>query len=451
MMLKQASTATKISFYHILLFMASLPFDMFYSHIILISFCLHTIIQGKGSVRFLPWGRGRKGFSTPEEPLPANTLSSHTPPEGGNYNVNRSSFIWHHLLLQSVFWITALSTIYTINRPDAFSQLGRHVPILLFPVLFSISPFSLKQYRSQLLLGFSLVCVAMVGYLYLNALYTIRFYGLPIKSIFSSSFTNHNFSDPIGMHATFFSLQVAIAMIYLLSVLLKETDRKWQLFYAAGVCLLAAGLLQLSSKAVFFAVLLVANIAVPMFSLQGKVKRKFAWITGTFSVLIIGAILTMGFLKARYIANLKYDMELTSRNALLDSRLDRWSTTAELIKQKPIIGYGAGSELGLLHESFYAKKYYSSFINHLNTHNEYLSFWLKSGIIGLLIYLVTLAFGFKQALKTKDLLFFTFMLLVAFVSFSENLLDVDKGVIFYAFFFSFFIFSGDKNQVVSYL
>jgi O-antigen ligase len=448
--LKQATTATKISYYHILFFMASLPFDMFYSHVILISFCLHTIIQSKGPVRFLPWGRGRKGFSTPEEPLPANTLSSRTPPEGGNYNVNRSSFIWHNILLQSVFWITALSTIYTLNRPEAFSQLGRHIPILLFPVLFGLSPFDFRRYRPQLLLGFSLVCTAIVGYLYLDALYTIRFYGLPLKAILSSSFTNHNFSDPIGIHATFFSLQLAISLVCLLSILLKEPDRKRQLFYAICVCMLSAGLMQLSSKAVFFAVFLVVNIAVPVFLLQGNVRRKFIWITGSISVLIIGAILTLGFLKTRYISNFKYDMELTSKNALLDSRLDRWSTSFELIKQKPIIGYGAGSELALLHESFYAKKYYSSFINHLNTHNEYLSFWLKSGIIGLLAYLVTLGFGFKQALKRKDLLFFTFMLLVAFVSFSENLLDVDKGVIFYAFFFSFFVFSGDEKQTISY-
>jgi O-antigen ligase len=35
--------------------------------------------------------------------------------------------------------------------------------------------------------------------------------------------------------------------------------------------------------------------------------------------------------------------------------------------------------------------------------------------------------------------------LMALVSLSENLLDVDKGIIFYAFFFSFFIFSGDSK------
>jgi hypothetical protein len=37
------------------------------------------------------------------------------------------------------------------------------------------------------------------------------------------------------------------------------------------------------------------------------------------------------------------------------------------------------------------------------------------------------------------------MLLVAIVSFSENLLDVDKGIFFYAFFFSFFVFSSEGS------
>ncbi len=92
----------------------------------------------------------------------------------------------------------------------------------------------------------------------------------------------------------------------------------------------------------------------------------------------------------------------------------------------------------------FKKKYYNSFINKLNTHNQYLSFALKSGLIGLLVYLVTLVFGFKKALTNKDLLFFSFMTVVTFVSFSENYLEVEKGIIFYAFFFSFFSFSDDN-------
>jgi hypothetical protein len=38
------------------------------------------------------------------------------------------------------------------------------------------------------------------------------------------------------------------------------------------------------------------------------------------------------------------------------------------------------------------------------------------------------------------------MLLIAVVCLSENLLDVDKGVFFYAFFFTFFIFSHEDMR-----
>jgi len=291
-----------------------------------------------------------------------------------------------------------------------------------------------------------MVCTATITYLYIDALQAIRFYGLPYSSIISSAFTNHNFALPINMHATFLSLQIVIALIYLISVILKEQQKQLRLFYVACACVLLAGLVQLSSKSVFVPVFFIINIGVPYYLLQGKKRSRFIMITASLSVLALAGIFTLKIMKTRYVTNLKYDLALTSKDQRFDSRLDRWSTAAELIKNRPITGYGAGSEIGLLHESFYAKKYYNSFLNHLNTHNQYLSFWLKSGIIGLLIYLATLWFGFKQAIRQKDLLFLTFMLLIAFVSCSENLLDVDKGVMFYAFFFSFFIFSGDGKQ-----
>ena len=51
----------------------------------------------------------------------------------------------------------------------------------------------------------------------------------------------------------------------------------------------------------------------------------------------------------------------------------------------------------------------------------------------------TLFYGIRKAVRNRDSLFFFFMLLTSIVAFSENLLDVNKGIFFYAFFFSFFI------------
>ena len=413
--LTRDSLESKISYYHILCLMASLPFDRFYSHLILISFGVHTLIQ-----------------------LNKKTV------ERGNFS--------KVLILQSVFFVTVLSTIYTINRTKAFTEWGKHVTILILPLLLWLNPIDLKKYRHQLLLWFALVCTATIIYLYLDAFRAIRYYGLPLSAIFSSPFTNHNFSQPIDMHATFFSMQVAISLVYLLSLLVNEKDVFARYFYLACCAILSLGLVQLCSKSVFIALIIVINIALPYFLMQGSRRRKLILISASLSALLILAVLSEPAFRERYINDLKTDL-LKKQNGETtgDSRLARWSASVELIDKAPLIGHGSGSEIGLLQTSFFNRKMYSSYLNKLNTHNQYLSFLIKSGAIGLLIYLLTLAYGFKNCFIQKDLLFFTFLALTGIVSISENLLDVDKGIFFYAFFFSFFIFSNVDQKEAAIL
>jgi O-antigen ligase len=403
------SLANKISYYHLMLLMASLPFDRFYSHLILISLSIHTLIN-----------------------LSKNTL--------------KPVFTLRTLVLQSVFFVTILSTIYTINYPEAFNEWGKQITIFLIPLLFCLNPLNIKKYRPQLLLAFALVCTATIVYLYYDAFITIRYYKLPFRTLFSGTFTNHNFSEPIDMHATFFSMQVLLSLIYILSVLIKERSFYSKLIYLTCSVILTAGLIQLSSKSIFVVLLITINIALPWFLVKGAGRLKFIIAAASFSALLIIGILSSSTLKARYITELRQDMSKQSAGEVEDGRLARWNVAIGLIAKAPVTGYGAGSEIGLLQESFFNHKLYNSYLHGLNAHSEYLSFLLKSGIIGLAVYLATLVFGFSVSLKKKDLLFFSFMLLIAVVSLSENLLDVDKGIFFYAFFFSFFIFSSEAPE-----
>jgi O-antigen ligase len=403
------SLANKISYYHLMLLMASLPFDRFYSHLILISYAIHTLIH-----------------------LNKSTI--------------KPVFKLRTIALQSVFYVTILSSIYTINHPEAFNEWGKQITIFLIPLLFCLNPLAIKKYRPQLLMAFALVCTATIVYLYFDALVTMRHYRLPFSTLFTPAFTNHNFSEPIDIHATFFSMQVVVALVYVLSVLIKEVSFYKKIFYLICCCILTAGLVQLGSKSIFITLIIAINIAFPYFLLKGKSRLRFILVSASITVLAFILIFNSGAFKERYITELKQDLSKSAAGAPIESRIDRWNVTIALIGKSPIIGYGAGSEIGLLQTSFFNKKLYNSYLNKLNAHSEYLSFMIKSGIIGLLIYLSTLAFGFSISFRQKDLLFFTFMLLIAIVSLSENLLDIDKGIFFYAFFFSFFIFSCESTR-----
>jgi O-antigen ligase len=402
------SLANKVSYYHLMLLMASLPFDRFYSHLILISYGIHTLIQLKrGAVKTL--------------------------------------FNWRTIILQSVFFITALSTFYSINRPEGFNDWGKQIAIFLFPIFFCLNPLDLKKYRPQLLLSFALICTVTVIYLYADALITIRYYQLPISSILSGAFINHNFAEPIDMHATFLSMQLVIALVYLISILVKEANKYYRLFYLLCSVILIAGLIQLSSKSVLMVLFIIINIAVPYFIFQGSKRWRFITVSSLLSVVLIAGVLYSSAFRERIINEFKVDLSKATANETSDGRFARWQVITGLISKKPVVGYGSGSEMGLLQDAFFTHKLYNSYLSKLNAHCEYLSLCLKSGVIGFLIYATTLLWGLVRAFKHKDLLFFTFILLVSIISLSENLLDVDKGIFFYAFFYSFFSFSSKKS------
>ncbi|MGN6181659.1 MAG: O-antigen ligase family protein [Mucilaginibacter sp.] len=403
------SLANRISFYHLLLLLASLPFNLFYSHLILISFSVHVVIQ-----------LNRRHF--------------------------RSVFRWRTLLLQSVFIVTLISSLYSINKPQAVNQISLQLPILLIPVVFPLSGFDFKKYRQPLLMGFSVICTLTVLYLFWDAFRTIRFYNLPFSELFSSAFTNHNFAEPIDMHATFFSMQLAIALVYLLTVMVGKNVNRLKIVSGICIAVLIAGLFQLCSKSALFSLFISVCIAFPLFMFKGKQRIKY-WLALWSLALIAGvSVFKVKAFKERFFNELKADLSKPVAGESVEPRRARWNIAFELIKVSPVIGHGAGSETGLLHEAFYQKKYYNSFLNNLNAHNQYLSFLLQSGILGLIVYLFTLVYGFRLAFSNRDLLFFTYMVLLAVVSLSEDYLAVDKGVFFYAVFFSFFILSNHKKH-----
>jgi O-antigen ligase len=410
LLLIKDNLANRISYYHVMLFLVSLPFDRFYSHLILASFAIHTLIQF-------------------------------------NKNKVKPLFTLRTVVLQSVFLVTVISTLYTINPSHAFIEWEMDLPILLFPLILCFNPLNLKKYKPQLLFVFALCCTATILYLYVDAFITIRYYKMPLPSIISPAFTNHNFSEPIDMHATFFSMQIAIALVYLLYVLISEKlTLTNKIIYAFCCFVLTAGIIQLSSKSVFVALFLVLNIAFPYFMVRGLQRKVYLLISASVFCLIVLCIFNSHALKNRFLLELKEDLSPSFAGQTVEPRLERWKIAVKLIGKSPVIGYGAGSEIQLLQEQYFAKQFYSSYIHRLNAHNEYMSFMLKSGIWGLAVYLATLVYGFKKAVRKRDMVFFSFMVIIAVVSLSENVLDVDKGVMFYSFFLSFFIFESEQRE-----
>jgi len=403
----------QISYWHIAFFLMSLPFDRFYSEIVLISFSLHILLHfTKSQIRGL--------------------LQKEV------------------VILQSVFLLGIICIFYSANKNQAIDDSIRQLSIFIFPLIFCLLRMDLSKYRFSLLLLFSIACTFSTIYLFADAIHTILYYHLPLSSLSSSLFGNHNFSQPLDIHATYYSMYAAISCVFMLEELIKTKNKRYKIWYGSCCMILVAGLIQLSSKSVFFAMLIILNLAFPFMLFKAKERLKFLVISSIFCISIIVLILKIGDFKERYFINAKTDLTGT-KNIITDAepRAERWEEALKIIKHSPIIGYGSGTETELLKEKYFSEKMYTSYLNELNAHDEYLSLMIKSGFIGLSVYLFVLFFGIKQAIKRSNLVFLSFLILTATVSISENILDVNKGIFFYSFFFSFFIFSTVKNDQFS--
>jgi len=273
---------------------------------------------------------------------------------------------------------------------------------------------------------------------------------MPFKNLFSFAFIHHNFSQPIGMHATYLSMYITLSIVSFLSFLVSEKKKITRILYLISILILLIGLLQLTSKSVLIALIVSIIVVFPLLLLDGLKKARFIIIALIVTLVALWSITQIDAFKKRYAVELKEELTETSvQNEAWQPRIVRWHVALQLINQSPIIGYGSGSEKRLLKDKYFENKLYNSYVHELNAHNQFLSFLIKFGVLGLLVFLCTLYVGFTTAWQNKDLIFMSFMILITTVSFSENILDVNKGIFFYAFFFSFFIKSGKSFKPYS--
>ena len=405
--------ANKISYQLIAAFLIALPFDRFFSEWLLIVFCIHTLIHSKIE----------------------------------NLEKLKSKNVW---IAGSVFILSVSAIIYSNYKPHGLKDSMQQLAILLFPVFLSISNLNLAKYKWQLLEIFGLTCTVTVLYLYFEAFKVIHYFHLPLDSIFKKAFINQNFTTPIGLHATYFSLYVLLSICIFLLLFLRGAGFKKGKYILCSL-ILFVGLVQLSSRAAIIAALIIIVFVLPFFLLQGKKQLIFFLIALSFIALVFTIITQVTTLKKRYIYDLENDLsQYRDPGDLTESRMARWNLEWHLIQKSPFVGYGTGSEKFVLKDTYFENKFYRSYLLGLNAHNQFLSFLLNAGLIGLFLYLYIFYYGLRIAIHRKDFLLLSFLLILFIVSLSENILDVSKGVLFYGFFFSFFLLAdSNKNLRIS--
>jgi O-antigen ligase len=410
--------AGKISYYLLLVFVTTLPFDRIFSELALIALLLHTLIHLRKED--MGW-----------------------------------SFQWLGWMCAALYLLTMVGTLYTARAKDAWPQWEHQLALLLFPMIVWFSRLDWQSYRRRLLKAFAFSCLITAIYLYGIMLYDIYSHGEPFDVLFTKPYMNHAFSYPIGLHATYFAAYLGLSVVVFADRLLRRSAanidgsttkragtarRLVKLGYILAILVCLCTIFQLASRAVCIATAGIINVLIPVYLVKGRVRwRLFA---ALFSLTLMSLLVVWrnNHLHSRYLVQLKQDLR-SDTGAILDPepRMARWQCAWELIRESPWIGYGTGAEDHQLKEKYYAHHLMISYTLGLNAHNQFLSYWLKTGIMGMLVYITLLLLAFRDGWLRRDIYLMSFIWILAFVSMSENILDVNKGIFFFSMFFTLLV------------
>lgn len=391
----------RIRFMLMLVFVFSLPFDMLYSNIALFLLILTTLLD-----------------------FTIEKLK----------RIPKQAWIF-----QAVYFLSVIGYFYSHNLSNAGFLLERQLSILLVPILLTLAVEINEQRKKQLLTVFLASSVVTILFLFFNVLVVIRELQLPLSQMFTKEFFNHRFSAPLEIHAGYLSLYVAIGIIHAFQLIVETLSKKIRLLLLLCLMILFAGMLFLAARNMSIATLLIIGFVFPFF----YIKKKLLYITSILIATAIGFIVinNVTYLKKRFVSELIGDIKSNQdpgNTDVIEPRIDRWKCALNLASNSPVFGYGTGDEIAMLKTEYIKNGLYISYLEEFNSHNEYLSYLLKNGIVGLLLFLGIFGYFIYLAISAKDYIYISFLILLLIGFFTENILDANKGIYFFAFFNTFF-------------
>jgi hypothetical protein len=146
------------------------------------------------------------------------------------------------------------------------------------------------------------------------------------------------------------------------------------------------------------------------------------------------------------------DLYKTTGNAnghSLTQRFEYWKAALGIIKNNLFFGVGTGDVPAAFDQEYINNNSSLSKEWRLRAHNQYLSIAVAFGIIGLLWFLICLIYPLLYSNNRHNFLYVTFFI-IAMISFlTEDTLETQAGVTFYAFLNSFLLFAYKYDEVTT--
>ncbi len=137
--------------------------------------------------------------------------------------------------------------------------------------------------------------------------------------------------------------------------------------------------------------------------------------------------------------NLRYSYNPNGNSIM--QRIEYWKASIGIIKQNVVFGVGTGDIKNVFQEQYEKMNSPLEIENRLRSHNQFLSIFIVFGIFGFVWFLFTLLYPPIKTKKMFEYFYFMFFVIAIVSMLTEDTIESQAGVTFFAFFNSFFLFS----------
>lgn len=127
-----------------------------------------------------------------------------------------------------------------------------------------------------------------------------------------------------------------------------------------------------------------------------------------------------------------------------DIRLYIWKAAWEIIKDDPLLGVGTGDVKDELIVAYEKNKVTHAISLNLNAHNQFIQTTVALGGLGFLSLLLSLLLPLISAIRKHNFIYGFFLVTIIIYLLADSFLEVQAGVVIYAFFNALFCFHSKK-------
>lgn len=285
-------------------------------------------------------------------------------------------------LMIAYFALSAVSALWSSQPAEAWERAALMLPMLALPLAMLLTDTAYLKQRHTDALVFLLAGVLTVRFAVMAVRAIVRYLmGIPPSLLIDFHF------DPLHHNYLALYLITAIALLYVVVERNwhRADWRRWRWVVVADMALLAGYMVIMGSRS---GLVILAMVAVACLAHLALVRKRWGVAAVAAGLLVVGVGAT--YLAApKLYWRIVYSAEKMLAGEPGDGRQVMWQCGMELVKERPLTGWGSDGYWPELRERYRAHDFAEGYEpERYNTHNQYLETLLMTGSVGLAVLMM---------------------------------------------------------------